>query len=123
MGEVYAAFELGGGFGFDVCAFDAVEESAFGDEVAFEAGVGGGPGLAAVFGAGEEVSLGGLAVDCVAVWAEVFVVAYGESDEDFVFPCPDAVVGGPSSELHGFVEDFYVCVVGGVELLGGGEGG
>ena len=119
MSEVDAAGGFDGFGSGDIFAGNAVEESAFGDEVPPERGVDDGPGFAAVFGAGEEMAFGLFAVYCVAFRAEIFVGAFGESDEDFVVPDPHAVVGGPPAETGGLVEDFDVGDVGGVEVCEG----
>lgn len=55
------------------------------------------PGLSAVAAAGEEAVLASIDVVSVAECE----ISPGESDEDFVAPLPDAVVGWPSEEFVG----------------------
>ena len=96
-----------------------MEEIAGGDEVAAFGGVFERPGFSAVEAAGEPMFFGLFAVDVVAV-AEVLVIAPAETEEDFVAPRPNAVIGRPAAETPRLVIDHDVMNVG--RALSGGEG-
>ena len=66
------------------------------------------PGFAAIEAAREQVFLGSLAVNVMALRAEVFVIAAAEADQDFVAPRPKPVVGRPTAEAPWLSIDLHV---------------
>jgi hypothetical protein len=108
MRKVNAARTFHSGLDGDAGELGAMERIALRNQKPLSSRVFGGPSLAAVETAGEEVFLGPFAVDSMALGAEVFVVTPAESYEYLIVPHPDAMVGGPASEACGFVIDHDV---------------